>query len=289
MTESNKKAMPNKERRDEALDNLQRAIKGRDRKAKAAPLGVIFATLAVLVVIVGGIWFATTWTPNQDEDNTASSETQDELNTGEMPSGPLEKYGEVVKCEYPKSEGEASKAVDAPADGDVKTSGTVSITLATNKGDIPLELDRGTSPCTVNSFETLVKEKYFDDTICHRQVKSEGMGILQCGDPTGTGTGGPGYSFADEFPTNGVKPEDAQNPINYKRGTLAMANSGPNTNGSQFFLVTNDTTLPPSYNVFGTISEDGLKVLDKIQETPPGGDRGETPAEEIKIEKATEA
>ncbi|QNH96068.1 peptidylprolyl isomerase [Corynebacterium anserum] len=288
MTDSNNKAMPNAQRRDEALDNLQRSIKARDRKAKAAPLGVIFTTLAVLVVIVGGIWYATTWTPDKDDD-TAAAQTADQQNTAEMPSGPLEKYGEVVKCEYTKSDGKAAKPVNAPENGDVPTSGKISITLATNKGDIPLELDRGTSPCTVNSFEKLVQQKYFDNTVCHRQVKNDNMGILQCGDPTGTGTGGPGYSFADEFPTNGVKPEDAQIPVTYKRGTLAMANSGPNTNGSQFFLVTDDTALPPSYNVFGTISEDGLKVLDKIQETPPGGAQGETPAQEIKIEKATEA
>lgn len=280
VTETNK-SMPNKDRRDAALDNLQRSIKSRDRKAKVAPLGVIFATLAVLVVIVGGIWFATTYTPDAEEDTTAqeSPETQNMA----LPSGPLQPYEDEIACEYTKS-GDAAKEVDAPENGDVKTSGTVKIELATNKGAIPLELDRGTSPCTVNSFEHLAKAKYYDDTVCHRQVQSEGMGILQCGDPTATGSGGPGYSFADEFPTNGVEADQAQNPLTYPRGTLAMANSGPNTNGSQFFLVTSDTTLPPAYNVFGKITEEGLKTLDKIQEKKPNGEK---PAEEIKIEKAS--
>ncbi|QFQ02434.1 Peptidyl-prolyl cis-trans isomerase B [Corynebacterium urogenitale] len=276
------KTMPNKDRRDAALNNLQRSIKSRDRKAKVAPLGVIFATLAVLVVFVGGIWYATTYTPDADDTDTTAQDAP-EMENAALPSGPLQPYGDTISCEYTTS-GDASKEVEPPANGEVATSGTVRIELATNKGSIPLELDRGTSPCTVNSFEHLADSKYFNDTICHRQVKSEDMGILQCGDPTGTGTGGPGYSFADEFPSNGVEADQAQNPLTYPRGTLAMANSGPNTNGSQFFLVINDTTLPPSYNVFGTITEDGLKTLDKIQEKDPNGEK---PAEEIKIEKAT--
>lgn len=287
MSDSDKNSMPNAERRDEALSNLDKAIKSRDRKAKAAPLGVIVATLAILVVIVGGIWFASTYTSNDESDTAASETSEPKAENAALPSGPLEPYGETVTCEYPKGKEPASKPVDAPAKGEVKTSGTMKVSLKTSQGEIPIELDRGTSPCTVNSFEHLVDAKFYNDTVCHRHVKSAGMGILQCGDPTAKGNGGPGYSFADEFPTNGVKPEDAQNPVTYPRGTLAMANSGPNTNGSQFFLVSQDTTLPPSYNVFGTISEEGLKTLDAIAEKAPEGDA--KPAEEVRIETASKA
>jgi peptidyl-prolyl cis-trans isomerase B (cyclophilin B) len=93
------------------------------------------------------------------------------------------------------------------------------------------------------------------------------LGVLQCGDPTGDGTGGPGYSFANEYPTDQYKPDDqaAHQPVLYPRGTLAMANSSaPNTNGSQFFLVYKDSQLPPEYTVFGTIQQDGLATLDKV-------------------------
>lgn len=287
MSDENK-SQPNKARRDDALRNLDRAIKARDRRAKAAPLGVIFATLAVLVLIVGGVYFATTYTPNKDDEAASSSQTSTpNMEKAALPSGPLKPYEQTVTCTYTKGKEPASKQVDAPTGGDVKTSGTVAVTLKTNQGDIPLELDRGTSPCTVQSFVHLADAKFYNDTICHRHVKSESMGILQCGDPTGKGSGGPGYSFADEFPSNGVKPEQAQSPMNYPRGTLAMANSGPNTNGSQFFLVTQDTQLPPAYNVFGKISEDGLKVLDAIAAKAPEGDA--KPAEEVRINQAVKA
>ncbi len=93
------------------------------------------------------------------------------------------------------------------------------------------------------------------------------MAVLQCGDPTGVGTGGPGYAFANEYPTNQYQPDDPKlnEPVIYPRGgTLAMANAGPDTNGSQFFLVFGDSQLPPNYTVFGTIDETGLATLDKI-------------------------
>jgi peptidyl-prolyl cis-trans isomerase B (cyclophilin B) len=129
-----------------------------------------------------------------------------------------------------------------------------------------VQLARNESPCTVNSFVNLAQQTFFDDTACHRLTTSPGLSVLQCGDPKGDGTGSPGYKFADEYPTDQYKPGDpaAHQPVIYPRGTLAMANSGPNTNGSQFFLVYKDSQLPPNYTVFGTISGDGLATLDKI-------------------------
>ncbi|MFR4191075.1 MAG: peptidylprolyl isomerase, partial [Corynebacterium variabile] len=128
---------------------------------------------------------------------------------------------------------------------------------------------------------------FYDDTICHRVVVSDGMKILQCGDPSGQGSGGPGFSFPDEFP---VGDEDAGEGL-YTRGTLAMANSGPDTNGSQFFLVDGDSQLTNDYTIFGSISEDGLATLDKIIEEnadanqESGGDGA--PVNEVRITSAT--
>lgn len=276
--------MPNAKRRDEALDNLDKAIKSRERKAKLAPLGVMVTTVVVLAAVVGGIYFASTYTGSEDSEDQTETQAEESMDYPALPDGPREAYPKQVSCTY-EDEGGAAKRVDKPGGENIPTDGIVKVNLETNDGAIPLELDRGTSPCSVNSFESLVKQKYFDDTVCHRHVKSEQMGILQCGDPTGKGTGGPGYKFGDEFPLNGVDESEAGSPMTYPRGTLAMANSGPDTNGSQFFLVTKDTALPPAYNVFGKIGDEGLETLDKIYDAAPEGDG--KPADEVKIEKAT--
>ncbi|TYR20062.1 peptidylprolyl isomerase [Corynebacterium urealyticum] len=284
MSENTGRKMPNAQRRDEALDNLDKAIKGRERKAKLAPLGVMVTTVVVLAAIVGGIYFASTYTGSDDSEDQTETQAQEEQQYPPLPNGPMKAYPKEVSCEY-EDEGGAAKQVDKPGTENIPTDGLVKVNLKTTAGEIPIELDRGTSPCSVNSFESLAKQNYFDNTVCHRHVKSDQMGILQCGDPTGKGTGGPGYKFDDEFPLNGVAEGESQSPLTYPRGTLAMANSGPDTNGSQFFLVTRDTTLPPAYNVFGKISDEGLATLDKIYDAAPEGDG--KPADEVKIEKAT--
>jgi cyclophilin family peptidyl-prolyl cis-trans isomerase len=119
-----------------------------------------------------------------------------------------------------------------------------SAVVTTNKGDFTIVLDPIKAPLTVNSFVTLARYHFFDGTSCHRAITNF---VVQCGDPTATGSGGPGYQFADELPSAGE----------YKIGSLAMANSGPDTNGSQFFVITgtDGTTLPPNYSLFGQVTE----------------------------------
>jgi peptidyl-prolyl cis-trans isomerase B (cyclophilin B) len=158
----------------------------------------------------------------------------------------------------------------------------VSVSMVTNQGHIGLLLANNESPCTVNSFASLAGQKFFDNTKCHRLTLS----ILQCGDPSADGTGGPGYKFADEYPTDQYPPGDPalREPVIYPKGTLAMANSGPNTNGSQFFLVYKDTPLPPAYTVFGKIQQDGLDTLDKIAKGGiAGGGADGAPATEVTV------
>ncbi|MBI3620056.1 peptidylprolyl isomerase [Candidatus Roizmanbacteria bacterium] len=121
--------------------------------------------------------------------------------------------------------------------------------LHTGKGDITIELDASTTPLTVNNFVSLAKANFYNNTIFHRVIKGF---MIQGGDPTGTGTGGPGYSFADE-PFAG----------DYTRGTVAMANAGPNTNGSQFFIMQKDQPLPKNYVIFGKVTK-GMDAVDKI-------------------------
>ena len=183
-----------------------------------------------------------------------------------------------ANCAYPATNEPASKPTGPPRTGKVPTSpAQVSASLSTNRGNIGLQLDNGKAPCTVNSFASLAQQGYFDDTTCHRLTITAQLGVLQCGDPSGTGTGGPGYRFANEYPTNQYRLSDPalQTPVIYPRGTLAMANAGSGTNGSQFFLIYADSMLPPTYTAFGTIDDTGLATLDKIAAAGVDGSGGD--------------
>ncbi len=158
---------------------------------------------------------------------------------------------------------------NAPA-MEIDPSKTYTATLHTTLGTLTAELFARDAPVTVNNWVFLARQGYYDDVTFHRVIKGF---MAQTGDPTGTGTGDPGYRFQDEPVTR-----------KYERGTLAMANAGPNTNGSQFFIVHKDYPLPPNYTIFGKVT-DGLDTLDKIADAPTGPGRGgpNTPKTEIRI------
>jgi len=145
-------------------------------------------------------------------------------------------------------------AADLPT-ASITESNKAQITFTTNQGEIIIETLPALAPLTVNALAALAQKNYFDNTICHR-LTTEGIFVLQCGDPTGTGTGGPGFNIPDEN-----LPEPIEN--NYPAGTVAMANAGPGTSGSQFFLVYQDTTLGPDYTIWGTITS-GLEIVQTI-------------------------
>ena len=182
----------------------------------------------------------------------------------------------TTTCDYPEDGGEAPEGIDAP-DEEAPDTGDVAAVMTTNAGDLDLTLDREATPCTVNSFVSLAEQGYFDGTQCHR-ITTQGIFVLQCGDPTATGMGGPGYKFADE-----LSGEET-----YPAGTLAMANAGPDTNGSQFFIVYDDTQLDPNYAVFGQVGEAGLEIVQGIaaKGAADGAPDG-PPAEQVDIEKVT--
>ena len=156
-------------------------------------------------------------------------------------------------CVYTAS-GTASRPVKPPStkEAEVERISAQPAVLTTSQGVVTLSLDSVKAPCTVNSFTSLAKQKYFDGTGCHR-LTTRRIFFLQCGAPAATGLGGPGYTFGDENLTGAT----------YPAGTLAMANSGAGTNGSQFFLVYQDSPLPANYTPFGTITG-GLDVLAKV-------------------------
>jgi len=169
---------------------------------------------------------------------------------------------------------------DGPGDESLDPSAPVTAVISTSCGDITIELDPSIAPETVNSFVFLSRQGYFDGTVFHRVLPGF---VIQGGDPTATGMGGPGYAIPDEFPPAGTV---------YTRGTLAMANAGPGTTGSQFFIVLEDVELPPQFTIFGHVT-DGFDVLDAVPGVPLGASPASpdpvpsTPLETIYIDTVT--
>jgi cyclophilin family peptidyl-prolyl cis-trans isomerase len=164
----------------------------------------------------------------------------------------------------------APKSYPAPPAMQIDPAKKYTATIETNQGTMKADLFANEAPTTVNNFVFLARDGYYNNVPFHRVIRDF---MIQTGDPTGRGTGGPGYRFNDEPVSR-----------NYERGTLAMANAGPNTNGSQFFIVHKDYPLPKNYTIFGKLT-DGLDTLDKIATTPTGpGTGGEnTPRTPINI------
>ena len=164
-----------------------------------------------------------------------------------------------------------AKQYPSPPDLTIDLDKSYTATLDTNHGEIVIDLDAARSPLTVNNFVFLARDGYYDGVIFHRVIENF---MIQGGDPTGTGTGGPGYKFRDEIEGAG----------SYSRGTVAMANAGPNTNGSQFFICHTDVGLPHAYTIFGQVSS-GMDTVDSIATSET--DSQDRPRQDAVINKVT--
>ena len=283
----------NEQRRANAKRKLQRQLERRAQQARRRrTLAIVGGSVAVAVVVAAIV--VTVVLTNRDHNNkqaSAGGSSSTTATSGPVSGTPLPAFKATAdlgaNCQYPPSPEPAAKQVNPPRQGKVPTDpAQVSVSMVTNQGHIGLLLANNESPCTVNSFASLAQQKFFDGTKCHRLTTGDSSSILQCGDPSADGTGGPGYQFANEYPTDQYAAGDPalKQPVVYPRGTLAMANSGPNTNGSQFFLVYKDTLLPPEYTIFGKIQQDGLATLDKIAKGGvAGGGADGPPAIEVTI------
>jgi peptidyl-prolyl cis-trans isomerase B (cyclophilin B) len=248
----------------------------RARKVSKLAAGGVALLVIVAVVVIGVITLGhsqksaakSVTTPTASATPTATPSATPTASTVAEPA---------TNCTYTPHPPASRNVGIPPAKPDYKA--TYQATINTNRGAVVIDLLNSKATCTVNSFAFLSEKKFYNDTPCPRLVTS-GIYVLQCGDPTGTGSGGPGYEFDDENLAGAT----------YPAGTLAMANSGPNTNGSQFFLVYKNTSLAPSYTPFGKIVG-GLNVLLDIAKggvkaplNPAGGGH---PKETVTIESVT--
>jgi peptidyl-prolyl cis-trans isomerase B (cyclophilin B) len=265
---------------------------GRGLAIAGLVIGYLVTVLTVLVIVVSVLFFAYVARNLEDMDlypdyPPYTAEPVPFPESAELPPfDPPATLGS--NCQYPATTEPASKPVKPPRVGRVPTVPEyVDAGIATNVGSIGLQLDNAKAPCTVNNFASLAAQGFFNKTTCHRLTTGPQLKVLQCGDPSGTGMGGPGYRFPNEYPTNQFRLTDPalKTPVRYPRGTLAMANSGPGTNGSQFFLVYDDSMLPPTYTVFGTIDGPGLMALDMVASdgVADGSDDGK-PVKTVTIE-----
>ena len=254
-----------------------------ERAAKRRRRNQVLAVAAALLVIVGGIIVLQKALGGDDTvtaaDNSPSTSSTPTSSTTPTPS-PSSPPG--AGCTYTKS-GQAAKDVGLPTYDATKAASYLkpfTATIKTNQGDIVVQLAADKAPCTANSFKHLAESKYYDGSPCHR-LTTDNIYVLQCGDPTGSGSGGPGYQFGVEnAPADG----------NYPAGTLAMARtSDPGSNGSQFFVVYKDTKLPDAngYTIFGHVTK-GLDVVQKVADAGVEGGGGDgAPVQKVTVQTVT--
>lgn len=244
-----------KQRREAERRRLERqAARRAQRHAKRRRNNLIMSvvgTVIVIGVVIGFIVATGNDNKNPAAGGSTSSTPTTSPSTTPTASTSTSAAPKPYPCTWTKS-GTATRPAKVPATTKPPKTGKVAVNVTTSQGALTFNLDRTKAPCAVASFVSLAEQGYFNATPCHR-LTSGTLNVVQCGDPRGTGAGGPGYSFADEL-TGTEK---------YTRGVLAMANAGANTNGSQFFIVYKNSTLDPKYTIFGTVSK-GLGVVDKV-------------------------
>jgi cyclophilin family peptidyl-prolyl cis-trans isomerase len=194
--------------------------------------------------------------------------------TTPVPTTTVPAYGSAP-CPPEGGSAEPLRQFDAPFQNCIDPTKSYAAVITTNKGELRVALDAAGAPATVNNFVNLSKWRFYDGLSCHRIIPDF---VAQCGDPKGDGTGGPGYRFADELPERGE----------YRVGSLAMANSGANTNGSQFFIITGaqGVALPPNYSLFGQVEPGQDAVIEALDGAgnPDPGSGGVPPKEPVTIE-----
>jgi peptidyl-prolyl cis-trans isomerase B (cyclophilin B) len=257
-----------------ARERLQRQQARRAARAHRARQVTMITVVCLVVVGLGVGGFFAFSSPGKTSNTAAAATASASASASASPSATT---GPARTCSYLASGTPARNVGKPPAKPDYQAS--YQATIHTNRGDVVIHLLNSKATCTVNSFVYLAAKKYFNNTNCHRLTTTSPLFVLQCGDPTGTGSGGPGYKFNDEN-LAGAK---------YTQGTVAMAHSGPNTNGSQFFLVYQNSKLAPSYTPFGRVVK-GLGIIQDVAKAGSDNANGHGdghPKEKVVIESVT--
>ena len=260
---ANKAARNVREARQQRVDDVRR---------KATKWGITIVVglgLVVGIAALGGAF-------SSEESSSEASVEAGDASAENTSASETETSEPSVEC--PPADGSANQqqSFDNAPPICIDADASYSAEIVTNKGTLVVELDQSRAPLAVNNFVTLARYHYFDNTECHRIIPGF---MAQCGDPTATGTGGPGYRFADELPEAGE----------YQIGSLAMANSGPDTNGSQFFIISGATgvNLPPNYTLFGQVTEGLNSTLPALDAAGNPESNGVPPLEQVIIESVT--
>jgi peptidyl-prolyl cis-trans isomerase B (cyclophilin B) len=249
----------NKQRREAARRKLERQLVARQERAKRRRQANVIASVVGTLVVIAVVVTVVVFTHNDKKSSTAASTTAKTTAAATTSATPTATTAPAVAkspypCKFTKS-GTAARKVSLPTVTKPPKTGTVKLAVDTSRGNMTFTLTRSTGPCAVESFVSLAQQKYYDKTPCHRLVNS-GIYVLQCGDPTGKGTGGPGYTVNDEYTGKET----------YGAGVIAMANTGAaNSTGGQFFIVYKDSTagLSKTYTVIGKVTS-GLSIVDKV-------------------------
>ena len=259
----------------------QQELAQADKRRRAVRIGIIVVGAIAAVFLL--VWVVSLFSDDEGDSSTAELEpfSTEEVATDDTTADTAATEGSALadggddaatgSAECPPEDGSAEpqQSFDGPPPMCIDETATYEATFTTNMGEFTMTLDPSIAPETVNNFVVLARYHYFDDTVCHRIIPGF---VVQCGDPTATGTGGPGYTFPDELPAEG----------DYQIGSVAMANSGPDTNGSQFFIITGDdgAALSPDYSLFGEVTEGFDDTVVAMEAA--GSDTG-APAEEVRI------
>ncbi|MGH9132927.1 MAG: peptidylprolyl isomerase [Ilumatobacteraceae bacterium] len=266
-----------------ALKQQAQIRHARTSKMKRNGLRVTAGVVVALVAVIAIAWAGGAFDGDDDETLTGTDTSSP---TDSVPAEPTTipvamPVPPADPSECPAADGSAAqrREFDAAPPLCIDPAQAYTALITTSHGDFTVELDPAAAPATVNNFVVLARYHYFDDTICHRIIPDF---VVQCGDPTGSGNGGPGYRIPDELPEAGA----------YQVGSLAMANSSqPNTGGSQFFVITGESgaALPPTYSLFGQVTDgldDTVAALDALGNDDPAAN-GVPPLEEVRIESVT--